>query len=421
MKQIALVGGTVLDGTGAAANEGMTVLIDGDEIVGVEQGKVVASQFEKIDFAGTTVMPGLIDCHAHMAVWHLWLITEQKHSLMYLAGQTIYNLRATLESGCTTVRDLGGLEAGFAQAQRDKLIQGPRLQTAVSIIQPTNGLTDCIPGLGAAISPQGQCLFAPGIPQPWADGPWKLRSKVREVIRNGADVVKIANCGAPFRPGANRSIFTTEELEAVVDEAHRAGRKVSVHSNFSNSTREAVDAGVDTVEHGTVTDRETADVMAQKGVWLVPTLTNHLWHLRNNPDEKVRESMKPLCESVKKSFKTAMKAGVPIAMGTDAAFAAGLIASELTYMVECGMTPLQAIKASTSDAAKCMGIESEVGTVAAGMKADLLIVDGDPSSNIEVLEDQSRLLLVMQDGRAVAGPLSKEFQWERIAPLKYWN
>lgn len=424
----ALTGGLLIDGSGEAPRENRSVVIDGTTIVDICGPLEATPDLQVVDVRGSTIMPGLIDTHNHLAPWGMHLASDQQDHLLYQASQTVYNMISCLEAGCTALRDLGGLEAGIVRAQREGLLTGPRLQTSVCIIQPTNGLMDGAypPVNWFAVTPQGFSVQQPGVPCAIADGPWGLRRKVREVLRAGADLIKVANCQAPFaKPSApelprSRSVFTREELDALVDEAHRAGAPVSVHSNFIPSTLDAVLAGVDTIEHGTILDDRCAEEMARRGVFLVPTITNLMWHYDRTTDARVLDSLRPLVEAFRNSFARALEHGVPIAMGTDAAWASGLIGGELERMVNFGMSPMQAIVASTREAARCMRIHDRTGVLRKGMEADLLVLSGNPLEDISVLADRSCIELVMLAGKPVAGPFSHRFAWNPRAPMRTW-
>jgi imidazolonepropionase-like amidohydrolase len=426
--KFALAGGLVIDGSGGAPQANRTVVIDGSKIVDICGPLEPSSDLKIVDVRGKVLMPGMIDTHNHMAPWGIFLASSQQDHLLYQASKTAYNMMSCLEAGCTSVRDLGGLEAGIVRAQREGLLPGPRLQTSVCIIQPTNGLMDgaYMPVNWFAVTPQGFTAHQPGVPSAIADGPWGVRQKVREVLRAGADLIKIANCQAPFaKPSAPefsraRSVFTREELDALVDEAHRAGAPVSVHSNFIPSTLEAVLAGVDTIEHGTIIDDRCAEEMARRGVFLIPTITNIMWHYERTTDPGARAALMPLVDGLRNSFSLALKHGVPIAMGTDAAWASGLIGGELDYMVKLGMTPMQAIVASTHDAAKCMRLDDRTGVLRRGMEADLLVLSANPLEDMSLLADRSKIELVLLAGKPVAGPMTHLFAWEPRAPMLTW-
>jgi imidazolonepropionase-like amidohydrolase len=413
---IAFVGGNVINGSGIDHPAESTVIIEESKIKDVCDQTEFSAETQVIDISGKTIMPGLIDAHNHMAPWMQWLVSEQDKHLMYLASKTVYFMRATLEAGCTAVRDMGGLEAGWVQAQKEGLIQGPRLLTSLVIIQPTNGLLDYLPGLGGAISRHGKHLSIPGIPAPWCDGPWEARKLVREVLRYGADIIKIANSSADL----SRDLFTAEELKALVDEAHNAGISVACHVENLQGVMPAVQSGVDSIEHGFCLDQACVEEMAKRGTWLVPTLYNAQWHALYNPVEDFREQFVEISKKSFQSLAMASEAGVPIAMGTDNVFEPGVVATELSLMVEAGMTPAQAIIASTARAAECLGMDDEIGQIKPGLEADLLVVSGNPLDDISVLEDKKNIELVMQAGKPVAGTIMDLFSWQPLPVPACW-
>lgn len=411
----ALVGSTIIDGNGGTPLSGGTVVIEGTKILEISRQREFGDGVQVINTSGKTIMPGLIDTHNHFAPWIQWLINFQDKSLAYMSCKTVYMLKATLESGITTARDLGGMEAGYVEAQKKGLIPGPRLQAGLVIIGPTFGVSDDIPGLGKAFSMQGMYAVAPGVPMPWCDGPWEARKKVREVLRYGADVIKIGNTSTPYdtKLAPDRRHFTREELDAIVDEAHAAGVQVLCHAMKSiHATKDAILAGVDSIEHGTLLDQECVDEMVRRGTWLVPMLSIGIWHSKSNPNPKSREFNINMLDEHRKSFLLALKAGVRIAMGTDAAFAVDEAPKEAEYMVDCGMTPMQSIVACTRDAAECMRMQDLVGTLEAGKEADLIVLDDNPLDDIKVLTDPARISMVMQAGVPAAGPMARQFPWQ---------
>jgi imidazolonepropionase-like amidohydrolase len=396
-----LVGGVLIDGLGGQPRRDATLAIEGSKVVEVSHQRDFGSDVRVLDLAGRTVMPGLIDTHIHFAHWGMNLIGEQEKSLMLLAAETVSALKTTLEAGCTTARDLGGLEAGFRQAVERGLIPGPRLHCSLVIISPTNGITDPTTAQGLA-SPR-----VPGLPDPECNGPDAARAKVREVLRAGADVVKIATSGGVSSAKIDplRQIFTREEVEAIVDEAHMAGVPVTCPALGGPGLLMAVRAGVDTIEHGGWLDDEIVAEMAQRGTWYVPTFAVYRWHGTIGPEFK-QVRAQAMREHHLRSFQLAMRAGVRITSGTDiGGYGYGDNALELELLVEAGMSPMQAIEAGTRLAAECMRIEDQVGTLQVGKEADLLVVEGDPLENIGLLRQRERLALVMQRGIAVAGGL----------------
>jgi imidazolonepropionase-like amidohydrolase len=319
---------------------------------------------------------------------------------MLLAAETVAALRTTLEVGCTTARDLGGLDAGFREAVNQGLIPGPRLQCSLTIVSPTNGIADPTTAQGLA-SP-----VVPGLPAPGCNGPYEARAKVREVLRAGADVIKIASTGGVSSPKVDprRQLFTREEVEAIVDEAHMAGVPVVCHALGGPGLLMAVQAGVDTVEHGGWLTQEVAAEMARRGTWYVPTFAVYRWHGTIGPEFK-QVRARGMREDHLKSFTLARRSGVKIAMGTDlGGYGYGETALELELLVEAGLSAAEAIEVSTRRSAECMRIDGEVGTLVAGKQADLIVVDGDPLADIGVLRRQrASLALVMKGGVGYAG------------------
>jgi imidazolonepropionase-like amidohydrolase len=395
----ALLGGVLLDGRGGPPCPATTLVIDGARIEAVLHERQFGPDVRVIDLQGRTVMPGLIDCHVHLAPWALRLVAHPDQRLMELAAETVRALSTTLMGGCTTARDLGGLDPGFRDAVGRGVVAGPRLQVSCVIVSPTNGMAD-------PVSVQGiRSPSLPGMPEPECDGPHAARAKVREVLRAGADVVKIAVSGgvsAPRLP-ARRPLFTPEEIAAVVDEAHRADAPVACHAVGGPNTLAAVRAGVDTIEHGAWLDDETVGEMARRGTWYVPTFAIYRWHAERGTalrQARARELIAPHRES----FARALAAGVRIALGTDSgAYGHGETAVELAHMVEAGLSPAEAIVAGTGRAATCLGIDGETGTLAAGMAADVLVLERDPLRDISVAADPAARALVLRAGKPVGG------------------
>jgi len=395
----ALLGGVLLDGRGGSPLSEATLVLDGPRVEAVSHERRFGSDFRVIDLEGRTVMPGLIDCHVHLAPWALRLVGHPDQRLMELAGETVQALRVTLAGGCTTARDLGGLDPGFRDAVERGVIVGPRLQVSCVIVSPTNGMIDPVTVQGIR-SPS-----VPGMPEPGCDGPHAARAKVREVLRTGADVIKIAVSGGVSAPRvpARRPLFTPEEIAAVVDEAHRAGVPVACHAVGGPNTLVAVRAGVDTIEHGAWLDDEVVAEMARRGTWYVPTFAIYRWHAERGTalrQARARELIAPHRES----FMRARAAGVRVALGTDSgAYGHGETAVELAHMVEAGLSPADAIVAGTMRAAECLGIDGEAGTLTAGKAADLLVLEGDPLRDIMVVGDAGTRALVLRAGRPVGG------------------
>ena len=399
----AIVGARLIDGTGVPPIPNTTVIVDGDSILGVHPAGSVEVPYESevIDAAGLTLMPGLIDTHDHLAHFGhdlavRWGIDEPQ-SLRH--ARVFDVLKQTLETGFTTVRDAAGLDAGFRDAVDRGLMPGPRLRVALNFITPTAGQADRTSpsGHSPAVIPQ------PDLPLGIADGPFAMRAKVREMVRAGADVIKTAvnGWGRPTRGlGPRDQIMTREELDALVDEAHVMSRKVMCHVLGGPGLRMAVDAGVDSIEHGSYLnqDPELLEMMARKGIYFAPTFSVFYYHeRRGSPHESARALH--FREHHAESLRLALEAGVQVVAGCDAgAFVHGNNAHELTCLVERGMKPMDAIRAATGRAAQCLGLENSIGTVKAGLKADLILVEGDPLEDVSILEYGRAVNWVMKDG-----------------------
>lgn len=404
---IALVNARLIDGTGAAARDHSMVVVQDGRIVEAGPQGPVGSSVDVVDLGGATLMPGLIDCHMHHAPWAQSLVSHPER-LGLLVSRTVAALRATLESGVTAARDLGGLEHGFVQAVEQGVIPGPRLQNAVVIVSPTNSLMDKHPVSGGAINTRGRFETLPGLPTPWCDGPAEARAKVREVLRMGADVIKVAMTGSMTIPARrpHRPLFTAEELAAIVDEAHLEGVPVCCHAHGDPGALMAVRAGVDTLEHGTFLSDECAQEMAQRGTWYVPTMCISKWHSTLS-SEAVRVHTAEMPAVHQKSVALAVSRGVRIAAGTDSndLHGYGRSGMELGLLVGAGMSPSEAISVATRRSSECLGMDSDIGTVEAGKLADLLVLDGDPLSDVGILQDHERRTLVMKGGHVVFGSL----------------
>ena len=272
---------------------------------------------------------------------------------------------------------------------------------AVNIISPTGGIGD-------RVSPSGHdcCIVLdPTLPAGVANGIHEVQQVVRSMVRAGADVIKCATTGgASSRPGHGPKdiAFTKDEMHALVEESHALGRRVMCHALGGPGLRLAIEAGVDSIEHGCYLneDPELIPMMAERGSFFVPTLTVYVFH-REVSAPHVRARGRDLYPHHIASLQKALAAGVKIVAGTDAGgHEHNINAQELQYLVEAGLSPMQALQAATGWAAECLGLESEVGTVRPGKRADLVAVDGNPLQNITVLQDVQRIKLVLKDGEA---------------------
>jgi len=401
MKSVIIRSTRVIDGTGRTI-ERATVVIRGNRIVAVgpDRDLSISGRATKIDGRGLSVLPGLIDCHVHLCLGAepdvVDAITKETSSLILLKSSRA--ARQTLESGFTTVRDVGSRDHSIFTLQEAigrGIVPGPRIVAA--------GLAICMVGGHARFIGQE------------VEGVQQVRAVVRAQIAAGASVIKVIASGGVLTPGTSpdQAQMTEEELQAAVEEAQRAGRKVAAHAHGSSGMKNAVRAGVHSIEHATLMDEEAAAMMKRQGVFMVPTLSALATTAACRPGCGVPENALDKAKAMTKrhavSFKNAVRDGIPIAMGTDAGTPFnfhGENAQELERMVSFGMSPMQAILASTSAAARLIGIQDQVGTVEKGKLADLLLFEGNPLRRIDLLRDRSRIIGVMQAGRFVAGPLS---------------
>jgi imidazolonepropionase-like amidohydrolase len=397
MSRVLLSGGRVFDGTGAPLADADVVLDDG-RIVEVGLG---LDGDRAVDVTGKTLLPGLFDCHVHLAMRYEDFdesrLMNEPFSLPFF--RMAENLRTTLALGITTVRDAMGADAGLRMAVEQGVLVGPRMQISVSMLSMTGGHNDAWLPSGA-IGPWG--VEYPGMPSGVCDGVEGVTRKVRQVIRAGADVIKIASSGGFFSPSDDpmEPNFSQEEVDAIVRTAADLGTWVMSHAHGPEGIKRAVRAGVRSIDHGTYLDEEGAEMMAARGTWLVPTLTagDTTEELADDPNlsDAVREKLRGLGRPEFDAFSLAVEAGVKVAMGTDCPVAPhGTNLNELRHMAEHGFTPEQALVAATSSAAELMGLQDELGTLEPGKRADVVVVGGDPFDFVTLKE---RVEEVWKDG-----------------------
>ncbi len=372
-------GGRVFDGTGAPLADA-DVVVEAGRIVEVGSG---LDGDEAVDVAGCALLPGLFDCHVHVVVSTIDLLADLQQPFSYQFFAAARNLERTLDRGITTVRDAGGADLGIKQAVEDGLIQGPRMRIAISVLGQTGGHTD-------GWMPSGQTikLFTPhpGMPSGIVDGVDEMRRRVRELRRAGADVIKVCTSGGVLSPrdDPRHAHFNMEELTACVAEARAGGIEVMAHAQATDGIKNAVRAGIRSIEHGIYLDDEAISMMLEAGTWLVPTLVAPLGVLEAADagaalSEAAIRKAREVVETHKDSFRRAVAAGVKIAMGTDSGVTAhGQNLRELPLMAEGGMKAEDVLVATTASAAELLGVDGELGTIEPGKRADLVVVDGDP-------------------------------------------
>jgi imidazolonepropionase-like amidohydrolase len=380
--------GKMLTNRAIVVEDGKIISVGSDTDAPPEGAKV-------IDLSDKTVLPGLIDAHTHITFDPKFGYDRLAISVPREALIGAKNARITLLAGFTTIRNVGATE--FADiALRDAInagdVPGPRIDASGPALSITGGHCD------DNLLPYGWHATEVGV----ADGVENVQHKVREVIKYGADVVKICATGGVLSLGDNpqHSQYTQAELNAIVADAHRLGRKVAAHAHGAEGIRWSAEAGVDSIEHGSYIDDAAIAAMKQHGTYLVPTLYLSDWFLENAPKMNVPPSMlakgREVMPAARKNIAHAFASGVKVGFGTDAAvYPHGLNAREFAVMVKLGLTPLQAIQAATLNDADLLGWSDKVGVLEPGRYADIIAVEGDPLADITTLE---RVKFVMKGG-----------------------
>ncbi len=410
----AIVGATLIDGTGRDPISNATIIVEDGRIAQIARKRTVPRGAQMIDAEGLHALPGLIDTHVHFMFDGMNLVEDLMTPYALRLYRAIPRAAATLDGGVTTVRDAGHTPAGMKLAQQQGIITGPRMQVAVTILSQTGGHGD-------QTMPCGICLQVPtpDMPPSVVDGVENMRLRAREVLRAGADWIKVCATGGVLSPSDSplASQFTEAELRAAVEEGRaHGGIEVMAHAQGANGIKNAIRAGVKSIEHGIWLDDEAIQLMIAHDVYLVPTLVAPLQVVRraeakpgSMPEYGVRKARQVIGDH-QESFRRAVAAGVNVAMGTDSGVGPhGENAEELALMVQYGMTPMQAIVATTRNAAHLLKVGDEIGTLADGKLADLILVRGDPLADIEVLRSHDNIVLVMQ-----AGEIRKQLAHERV-------
>jgi len=406
---VAIVGARLIDGSGSEPLDDATLIFEGERIVAVGRGASVAVPADAtvIEAHGKTLLPGLIDCHVHFrGQWGYdilrGLLTPPSLDTLY----AVANARATLEAGITTVRDAGGTPAAVKIAIERGIFAGPRMLVAVSFLSQTGGHGDsfmpCCIDLGDNLPPD--------IPAGVVDGVDAMRGATRRILRAGAAWITLCTSGGVLSPADSpeSAQFTVDEIATAVYEAAAQGKRCMAHAQSTRGIKNALEAGIASIEHGIFLDDEAIEMMVKRGVYLVPTLVApqdviDLAEARPGllPDYAIQKA-REVIGAHRQSFRRAVAAGVKVAMGTDSGVGPhGGNARELALMVEHGgMTPMQAIVASTRSAAELLRLDDSVGTLAVGKYADLLLVDGDPLADITLLAQPDQLAMVIKGGCA---------------------
>jgi imidazolonepropionase-like amidohydrolase len=394
-------GGLVFDGTGgdpAAAD----IVVAGGRIVDVGSG---LDGDAAVDCAGATVLPGFFDCHVHLIVSGVNPLKQAYAPFSLQFYEAAANMRATLAAGVTSVRDAGGADLGIKTAVLNGLVPGPRMQIAISMLSQTGGHGD---GWLPSSCHLPIMVPHPGRPATVVDGPDQVRHKVRELIRSGADVIKVATSGGVLSPrdDPRHGHFRDDEVAMMVREAAAAGISVMAHAQATEGIITAVRNGVRSIEHGIYLTDEAIGLMIERGTWLVPTLIAPRAVITASEagvpfSDAVIAKARMVMDIHRASIQAAVEAGVKVAMGTDSGVGPhGHNLDELALMVDCGMTPTAALHAATGSAAALLGT-GDLGTIAPGQRAELVVATGDA---LDVATLQQRIRAVYLGGELVAGP-----------------
>ena len=390
---IALRAAHLFDSTGTALKDGATVVVRGDHIVSVGTAAAPAGA-RIIDLGDATLLPGFIDAHTHLTLelqkdYYHFIYDRQ---MRFPAEQALYGAmyaRRTLQAGFTTVRNVGAddfVDIGLRNAINAGVTEGPRILTAVHGVGSPGGHFD-------------DYSFPPDRVRPWGpiegicSGPEECREAVRYQMKWGADVIKIAASGGVLSEADPVDVpqLTLEEMSAIVSEAHKWRRKVAAHCHGDAAARIAIEAGVDSIEHGSFLTEDTLKLMKSKGVYLVPTRMAVYWVSKQADagayPQKIADKARAAAAAHGAMFKAALRIGLPIAFGTDSGvYPHGMNAMEFGLMTDLGMSPAAALQSGTRESAKLLGIEAEVGTLEAGKVADVVAVPGNVLSDIHATE-----------------------------------
>ena len=403
-KTIVIRAGRLLDVKTGKTLTNQTIVIQGDKIASVGADAQIPAGAHVIDLSNATVLPGLIDAHTHLTMNPNFGYSMLANSVARQALIGAHNARVTLEAGFTTVRNVGAFNYSDV-ALRDAInagdVPGPRMLVSGPPLSITGGHCD------NNLLPFEDHATNPGV----ADGVEAVQHKTREIIKYGADLIKICATGGVLSHGDNpqASQYTREEMKAIVADAHRLGRKVAAHAHGAQGIVWASESGVDSIEHGSYIDDAGIAEMKKDGTYLVPTLYLMDWFFENaekigTPAELIAKG-REVMPAARKNVARAFAAGVKVGFGTDAAvYPHGLNAHEFAVMVKLGLSPLAAIQAATVNDADLLGWSDKIGTIEAGKWADMIAVDGDPLADVTTLE---RVKFVMKGGEVVKNLYAK--------------
>jgi imidazolonepropionase-like amidohydrolase len=386
------------------------VLIDDGRVLtsGRRDQVHVPADARTVDAEGLTLLPGLVDCHVHLCFAgdgvDLGETLQRPPSRTLL--QVVVSCRRTLEAGFTTVRDAGGTPAAVRMAVERGYFPGPRMRMAIQILSQTGGHSDQHFPCGATLlwNP------APELPDPVVDGVEPMRQRVRELIRAGADWIKLCTSGGVLSPGdaPHHPTFTPDEIRAAVEEAATQGRPVMAHAQANAGIKNALRAGVQTIEHGFWIDDDACELFLDGDRALVPTIVATQWVIRHSEAGRMpafaAEKARAVVEDHAASVRRAIDAGVRIGFGTDTGVGPqGSMGEEFLALRDLGMAPADCIRSATTVAAELLGLSDRAGTLAEGAFGDLIGVPGDPLADLSLLATPDRVRLVVKGGEVVKG------------------
>jgi imidazolonepropionase-like amidohydrolase len=408
---IVLKAARLFDGKSNALVRDAVVIVQGDKIVDAANNLPIPSGAQVIDLGDATLCPGFMDAHTHLTAdfsgnYNEHRLQELDLNVSEHAIRATAFARATVEGGFTTVRDLGSrfvasrefVDVALRNSINKGVIVGPRMLVATKGIGATGGHFDPTSGFRDFLFGR-EPDYTDGI----ANGPDEIRKAVRFEVKNGADVIKAAVSGGvlSLADEVDTPQLTSAEMAALVDESHRLRKKVAVHCHGDQAAREAIEAGVDSIEHGSFMKPETLTIMKKRGTFLTPTLLASDWIMKkiDNYPPALQLKAKEATAARSEMFRNAVKMGIKISFGTDAAvYPHGQNAKEFKLMVELGMTPIDALKSAMANDADLLGIGQKVGTLEKGKFADIIAMPGDPTSDITATE---RVSFVMKEGKII--------------------
>lgn len=418
--KIAIRAGRLIDGNAAAPSQNVVIVVEGERFsqVGPEGEVRIPPDMTVFDARDLTVMPGMFDCHVHIAHWNALTFSNYRVAFWEVPPElqqfyALFHAQLTFEMGFTTLRDMGRVNS------RGQLVVGlcsVRNAINAGIVPGPRLLVSGLSAITGGHSDLKMARYAERHHATWADGPWDLRRLTRENLRAGVDWIKtdVSGGGGTANERPDVRTITQEELDAIVDETHAFHKRVAVHCFTVEGQKMCVKAKVDTIEHMVFSTDESIAMIAESGIPVTPTLVHRSDYgievrRKHGGPENVSTKMKKLQPICYETFQKMHAAGVKIAMGTDLGVDpnVGDNAYELGLYVKLGMSPMDAIKTATKNAAEAVGLGKDLGAIEPGKIADMVIVHGDPSKDIQLLQNKDNIKAVMKDGHFYVDKVSR--------------